>query len=131
MSFLFLCCLLFASISDLKSRIIPNFIPLSIFILALPNFHILGVFLALPFLVSAMVDPEKVGGGDIKLTASIGAFLGWNQGLIALISSLSAVIFLNLSINFLKNRGTTSSFTGMSVPLAPYLMLGVITSYFY
>lgn len=80
----FLLCLFGASFSDLKHRKIPNLFPILITLLALQNFHFWGALLALPFLITAMVDPEKVGGGDIKLTAGIGVFLGWNQGLVAL-----------------------------------------------
>ncbi len=82
--------------------------------------------MALPFLISAMFDPEKVGGGDIKLTASIGVFLGWNQGLLALIVALSAVIIYYIGIRLWKKE---EKFAEMSAPLAPYLCFGVVISY--
>lgn len=114
--------------TDLKHRIIPNLFPVLITVLALQNFHFWGVLLALPFLISAMIDPEKVGGGDIKLTAGIGVFLGWNQGLFALISALTAVIICYIGIMLWKQE---EKFREMSAPLAPYLCFGVVFSYLF
>lgn len=124
----FLLCLFGASFSDLKHRKIPNLFPILIALLALQNFHFWGALLALPFLITAMVDPEKVGGGDIKLTAGIGVFLGWNQGLMALISALFVVILCFFTSSLWKKE---ERFSEMSAPLAPFLCFGVVFSYLF
>lgn len=84
------------------------------------------MILALPFLVSAMVDPEKVGGGDIKLVASIGIFLGYWQGITAVVFALISVLFVTLTCVTFGKQG---KFCELSAPLAPYLTFGVVISY--
>lgn len=80
--------------------------------------------MALPFFVCAMQNPDKVGGGDIKLTAAIGVFLGWNQALTAILLALFTTILLAI----LSNKKKLSE---ISVPFAPYLTFGVLLSYYF
>ncbi|MFI3255044.1 MAG: prepilin peptidase [Eubacteriales bacterium] len=117
-----------ASYWDLKNRLIPNAFPLCIGAISLFNFHFSGIILALPFLISGMIDPEKVGGGDIKLVASIGVFLGYWQGLTAVVLALLSVLFVTLTCVTFGKRGKLAE---MSAPLAPYLTFGVAISYLF
>ncbi len=75
-----------------------------------------------------MVDPEKVGGGDIKLVASIGAYLGYWQGFSAVVIALMTVLMLSLMQSAIQKQG---KFSEMSAPLAPYLTFGVGISYLF
>lgn len=38
--------------------------------------NLLGIFVALPFIIAAMLKEKSIGGGDIKLTATVG-FVAW------------------------------------------------------
>lgn len=66
-----------------------------------------------------------MGGGDIKLIAMIGAFLGWQQTLLTIfIGALSgSVIGLFLMVAMGKNRK-------YPVPFGPFLSLGALVSLF-
>lgn len=123
---LFLTLLLLATFSDIKWRIIPDFLPVMIAFMALPSFQIWGGLLALPFLVVPMMSPGKVGGGDIKLVAAIGVFLGYHTTLLALILAISTLILLYFASLGFKNP---KKLNDLSAPLAPYLTFGVALTY--
>jgi prepilin signal peptidase PulO-like enzyme (type II secretory pathway) len=120
------------TIIDYKYRLVPNLLTYPGIVLALvvnivvlrqPVLHILlGVAFAFGlFYVTALVRPNGLGGGDIKLAALIGATFGFPQVLWALIASAvtSAVIIAGLLIS---RRFTPKD----SIPYAPYLCLGAV-----
>ena len=81
---LFFCLLLAASVWDLRKRIIPDSLCLLIALTGLINFspvRLWGVLAALPLLIAALIRPECMGGGDIKLTAAAGFVLGFWRGI--------------------------------------------------
>ncbi len=119
--------LVFATFTDIYWRIIPNLFPAIILVLALPDFHLGGGLLALPFLVSAMIFPGKVGGGDIKLVAAIGVFLGYHTTLFALIVAIITLIVVYYGKIGFKNPEKLKE---MSAPLAPFLSFGVAIAYY-
>ena len=41
--------------------------------------NLLGIFVALTFLIAAVLKENSIGGGDIKLTASAGIVLGFGR----------------------------------------------------
>ncbi len=105
-----------ASYTDLKKREIPDGICIAIGVLSLLNFHIFGILAALPFFIAAMLEPNKMGGGDIKFTASVGLYLGFFQTL------LGAVLGLALSLIFYVLSGRKNK----AMPLAPFLSIGFV-----
>ncbi len=109
--------LVFASIFDIKHREIPNTICILIAVLSLTNFHFLGFLAALPFFIAAYFEPEKMGGGDIKLTAAVGLFLGFFDTIFGVIIALT----LSILFYFLSKRKFKS------LPLAPFLTVGFVT----
>lgn len=113
---LFVLLLLIASYTDLKKREIPDGVSIAIGVLSLLNFHIFGILAALPFLIAAMIEPEKMGGGDIKLTAAVGLYLGFFQ------TMLGVVFGLSLSLIFYVLSGRKNK----AMPLAPFLSIGFI-----
>jgi leader peptidase (prepilin peptidase)/N-methyltransferase len=124
-------------VMDFKYRVVLNVLTYSGFVLALvlnivilraPVLNILlGVLFAFGiFYVTAMVRPNGLGGGDIKLAALIGAAFGFPQVLWALIASAgaSAVIILFLLIS--RQRTTRDT-----IPYAPFLCLGAVVALIY
>jgi prepilin signal peptidase PulO-like enzyme (type II secretory pathway) len=75
-------------------------------------------------------DPSKevggMGGGDIKLAALIGFFLGWPNGLLAVFLGclLGAVTGITLVLTGLKGRKD-------AIPFGPYLALGTLPAMFF
>lgn len=120
---IFIGALIYAGIYDYKKRIIPDRVHIIIILSALISDFSLGrsllgfFLLPIPFLVPVFLDEKSIGGGDIKLVASIGFFLVLNYGVFAMIIALS--IFTTLSL-VLKRKGKEL------VPLAPYLAIGSI-----
>ncbi|MFI3228513.1 MAG: A24 family peptidase [Clostridia bacterium] len=122
MDFLFVSALLYASYNDVKKREIPDKVCLFIALLSLFNFHIFGIFSALPFLVAALIAPSHMGGGDIKLVAVASLYLGFWTTIYALIIGLSLSSIIHYSIAFFyKNKSKM-------IPLAPFLSAGFIIS---
>ena len=77
----FFCALAAVSISDLLTRRIPNVFSILIAAAGLLTTHpahfaaqMTGALAALPFLVAAILFPDRVGGGDIKFVAAAGLF---------------------------------------------------------
>lgn len=69
---------------------------------------------------------EGMGGGDIKLLAMIGAFLGWKSTLLTLLlgALIGSVVGLSLmGLNRLKR--------GQYIPFGPYLAVGAILALFF
>jgi len=69
---------------------------------------------------------EAMGGGDIKLLAMVGAFLGWKAVLLSIFfgSLVGSVISLILIFLGVKNRTDY-------IPFGPYLSLGAVIALFY
>ncbi len=105
-SFTLICLLFTISVSDSVYRIIPNKVLAPFFILIMIErifiaqnefwWYPIAGFLAgfLPLYLLGMLNEQAVGGGDIKLFAVVGIFLGPVGVLLALfLSSLLAIIF--------------------------------------
>lgn len=122
--FLFILTLIYAGYYDYKKRIIPDKVHIIIIILALiSNFNfiqsIIGfIILPIPFIVPIFFNEESIGGGDIKIVASIGFYLGLVKGIVAIVIGLSLSILISIII--LKR------YKNNSIPLAPYLATGSI-----
>ncbi len=122
-NFIFILILIYAGYMDYKYRIIPDKVHLMFIALGLIKLNviqsILGlILLPIPFIISALINEDSIGGGDIKIVGSIGFFLGLSNGLIVIIFSLVLAISLNL---FILKRGKKEGF-----PYAPYLAISCI-----
>ncbi len=69
---------------------------------------------------------DAMGGGDIKIFAPIGIFLGWKMTFVALLLSiiLAGVISLILVIVKVKDRKST-------IPFGPFIVMGTLITYLY
>ncbi len=85
-----------------------------------------GILLALAWAYEAVTGVEGMGGGDIKLLAMIGAFLGWPSVPVTLfISSLGGSI-IGLTAMLVKGVGRR-----YALPFAPFLCLGALLYLFF
>lgn len=120
------------TVTDLRRRIIPNRVVLTAgsagLILAFsegPASLGVAVFCAAlvagPMLAVALVRPEGMGMGDVKLAALIGLFMGW-QAWPALLAGLA----LGAMAGVLISLGTRTRPSQIALPLAPFLAAGAI-----
>lgn len=140
--FAFFASLLLISCIDLAHRIIPD-------ILSLPGIAI-GIALSIPgwsvpFTVSitgvclgALIPAfvaygyyfftkrEGLGGGDIKLLAMIGAFVGWEGVLFTLVAGSLLGCIIGVFVISLKSAGRF-----YEIPFGPFLALGTLVYMFY
>jgi leader peptidase (prepilin peptidase)/N-methyltransferase len=80
-----------------------------------------GIILVIGLAGSVIFKKEAMGGGDVKLAAMIGAFLGWRYIIISLFLGffLGAVVGIILILSKIKNREDV-------VPFGPFIALGSI-----
>jgi len=78
-----------------------------------------GIILIIGLAGSLIFKKEAMGGGDVKLAAMIGAFLGWRYILLSLLLGffLGALTGIILMITKIKKREDT-------VPFGPFIILG-------
>jgi len=137
--FLFCSALIVISFIDLDFQIIPDRITLA----AIPIGLVVGSFL-LPdpflrysllgyktsiigfFVAIALLSRGGMGGGDIKMMAMVGSFMGWKAVLLTtfLGSFIGAVFGIFLMIFKGKGRKT-------KIPFGPFLALGTLITLFY
>lgn len=85
-----------------------------------------GILLMLAWASPYLFGKEGMGGGDIKLMAMIGAFLGWKLALITiLVGSLTgSIVGISLmGLGFVKRDEY--------IPFGPFLVLGAIVAMFF
>ncbi len=140
-SFAFVCALIVITFIDLDHQIIPDVISLPgipIFLLAavfVMKLRFLDAFLGfligggclygIAFVYELLTKREGMGGGDIKLLAMIGAFLGWQSLLFVLLCSslLGAVV----GIAAMLAKGQDMKY---AVPFGPFLSAAAVAYIF-
>ena len=83
---------------------------------------LIGFFAAsLPLFLVAILSKGGMGGGDIKLMAAAGVFLGWKYILVAMTvgSLIGAIVSLTLIVLKIKKRKDM-------IPFGPFLCLGIL-----
>ncbi len=85
-----------------------------------------GVLWMLAILSPYLFGKEGLGGGDIKLLAMIGAFLGWQPVFMTLfLASLAGAVvgLVLMAFRYLER--------GQYIPFGPFLVLGAVVSMFF
>ncbi|MBS5913501.1 MAG: prepilin peptidase [Paenibacillus macerans] len=118
--------LLAASYHDIRTREIPNRLPLAIFGTGMLQVSLISavsglVVAGLPFLLAAIITNGKIGGGDIKLMAASGFVLGPIGALMQSILGLSLALFFAAGLAI---RGGKAKAAKTPLPLAPFLSAG-------
>jgi len=140
--FAFVAALIVITVIDLYHQIIPDVISLPgigmglLASLLIPQItfsnSLIGVLLGggSLFIVATfyqwLFKREGMGGGDIKLLAMIGAFLGWKAVLLTIL--LSSLIGSVTGILMMVVKGKDFKY---AIPFGPFLSLGAVISLFY
>jgi len=121
---------------DLKHQIIPDELVIIIFVCGIisiflsdksPWEHIIGFFtVSVILLVIAFLSKGGMGGGDIKLMAAAGLFLGWKLILLSLLIASVAGSMVSIILLVSKKVDRKSM-----VPFGPFLSIGILTSALY
>jgi leader peptidase (prepilin peptidase)/N-methyltransferase len=130
---LFFGALIYASVRDIRTREVGDYVHVIIAIIALlgvacvnlPAMMLGAVVSALPLFIAALVKTGSIGGADIKLMAASGLLLGAERGAIALVIGL----FLGIVCTFIYRKLQKADFT-TPFPLVPYLAIGCVVAYF-
>lgn len=120
------------TVTDLRERVIPNWLLLvaAAFWLVISVWSggvtvaehlIAAVLVSLPLLGAAVVRPDGMGMGDVKLVALLGLYLGW-QAWPALLLGLA----LGGLAGVLLSLGTRRPPSETSLPLAPFISAGAV-----
>jgi len=141
--FLFVASLVTISFIDLHHQIIPDIISLPGILLGLimSFFHISrislldsligaigggGFLFLVGYVFEKITGKEGMGGGDVKLLAMLGAWMGWRAlPFIILISSLTGSVIGGGSL-LMSGRGYRGK-----IPFGPFLSLGALIFFFY
>ena len=129
---LFLIFMAACAAADINKGIVPDMLVVLIAVLGIIRFFTGSIntqslisclcgalVLSVPMLIAALIVKNGFGGGDIKMMAAAGLFLGLDKTIIAgLIAFLTAGIY-GVYLLFTKKRGA-----GEKVKLAPYLAIG-------
>ena len=140
-SFIFTCALIVITFIDLDHQIIPDVITLpgipvffliAISFMGIPVLEALlgiliggGCLFAIAFIYELITKREGMGGGDIKLLALLGAFLGWKSlFFILFVSSLLGAV---VGISVMIARGKDMKY---AVPFGPFLSIAAVAYLF-
>lgn len=80
-----------------------------------------GLFLLMAVLSVAILQREGMGGGDIKLIAMIGAFLGWHAVLVTIFLGAVLGALVGTALILLRRQGRKEP-----VPFGPFLAIGAL-----
>ena len=129
---IFAAILLKASISDIRTREVDNYLSVMVIITAFIGIcrgdllsMITGALLVpLPLLITAIIKPGKMGGADIKLMAASAFLLGVTKGMAAMIAGLVLAVVCTLLVRLIRKKNVKDS-----LPLIPYLSAGCFLAY--
>ena len=96
---LFFLVLSLAAVSDIRKRIIPDWMPFliaGVSLLPPEPVYPTGLFVALPLLIAG-ITVGGIGGGDIKLTGACGLVLGFERTLAGLLLALSLLLLFHVT----------------------------------
>jgi len=135
--YLFIAALLVITYIDIDHRIIPDVISIpgipagfaaSFFLPALSyRDSLMGIFIGggtlygIAWAYHALTRKEGMGGGDIKLLAMIGAFIGWKGVLFTVFVSSAVGTVCGMAV-MLHQRGGMK----LAIPFGPFLSIGAI-----
>ena len=124
--------LLYASVSDIQTHKVKDFISVLIFITGfigvtlsdIPMMLFSGLAIGGVLLICAMVSGNRLGGADVKLSAACAFLLGFSKSIAGLVIGLFLAIICNI---YFSHKNKTK---GKAFPLVPYLSIGFMAKYF-
>lgn len=140
--FIFTAVLIVITFIDLDHQIIPDIITLpgipiffllAIFVVKIPWMEALiglliggGVLFAIAFVYEFLTKREGMGGGDIKLLAMIGGFLGWKSLIFVLLLSSFSGAVVGIAAMIIKKQDMK-----YAVPFGPFLSAAAVAYLFW
>jgi leader peptidase (prepilin peptidase) / N-methyltransferase len=140
--FIFTAVLIVITFIDIDYQIIPDVISLpgipvfflaAVFVVKLPWLEALiglliggGVLLAIAFVYELITKREGMGGGDIKLLAMIGGFLGWKSLIFVLLFSSLTGAVIGVAAMIINKQDTK-----YAVPFGPFLSAAAVAFIFW
>lgn len=82
-----------------------------------------GGSLAVSIAFERLAQRPSMGGGDIKLLAAVGLFLGWERGLWCLFAACFVVLVMQMASRF---REGGMGIASQTFPFAPAILVGVV-----
>lgn len=82
-----------------------------------------GGSLAASIAFERLVKRPSMGGGDVKLLAAVGLFLGWERGLWCLFAACLVVLVMQMVPRF---REGGKGIASQTFPFAPAILVGVV-----
>lgn len=124
--------LLYASVSDIQTHEVKDFISVLIFITGfigvtlsdIPMMLFSGLAIGGVLLICAMVSGNRLGGADVKLSAACAFLLDFSKSIAGLVIGLFLAIICNI---YFSHKNKTK---GKAFPLVPYLSIGFMAMYF-
>ena len=124
--------LIYASVSDIQTHEVKDFISVLIFITGfigvtlsdIPMMLFSGLAIGGVLLICAMVSGNRLGGADVKLSAACAFLLGFSKSIAGLVIGLFVSVIVNLIIQKQKKL------KNQPFPLVPYLSIGFMLMYF-
>jgi prepilin signal peptidase PulO-like enzyme (type II secretory pathway) len=125
--------LLYASLSDLKTRRVSDCVSIMIFILSLVGFEaanlpsmLIGAMIVfIPQFALAIIRPSRAcGGADLKISTAIAFMLGEGKGVFALIVGMLLAVIVMAIYNKVNAPNQKEAF-----PLVPFLSIGAMLAY--
>lgn len=118
----------FSSFEDIKTRKCDDYLHLMIMIAAfigtdlnnLPGMILAAFFAGGVIVLSNLIGKGKIGGADIKLAAASAFLLGFDRGILGLLTGTLLAVLVNM---FKKNRKA-------GFPMIPYLAAGFMAAFF-
>ena len=139
--FIFTAVLIVITFIDLDHQIIPDIITLpgiplfflaAIFLVKIPWMEALiglliggGVLFAIAFVYELLTKREGMGGGDIKLLAMIGGFLGWKSLIFILLFSSFSGAIVGITAMIIQKQDMK-----YAVPFGPFLSAAAVAYLF-
>lgn len=140
--FIFTAVLIVISFIDFDHQIIPDILSIpgipifflsAVFIVKIPWHEALiglliggGMLFLIAFVYEMITKREGMGGGDIKLLAMIGAFLGWKSLIFVLLFSSFTGALIGLIVMAVKKKDTK-----YAVPFGPFLSIAAVVYIFW
>lgn len=124
--------LLYASVSDIQTHEVKDFVSVLIFITGFIGVTLSDIPMMLfsclaiggVLLICAMVSRNRLGGADVKLSAACAFLLGFSKSIAGLVIGLFVSVIVNLIIQKQKKL------KNQPFPLVPYLSIGFMLMYF-
>lgn len=124
--------LLYASVSDIQTHEVKDFVSVLIFITGfigvtisgIPMMFLGGLAIGGMLLICALISKNRLGGADVKLSAACAFLIGFSKSIVGLVIGLLLAIICNI---YFSHKNKTK---GKAFPLVPYLSLGFMAMYF-